>query len=83
MKNSLAVKDQLRLSVHYDYEFLSDPHYGSRAIPNVNRERTDNATTTVIASHGITERFSLTLALPLPFSNQRKGTVARTERQPV
>ncbi len=64
MKNSLAVKDQLRLSVHYDYEFLSDPHYGSRAIPNVNRERTDNATTTVIASHGITERFSLTLALP-------------------
>ena len=64
MKNSSSVKDQLKLSVHYDYEFLSDPHYGSRAIPNVNRERTDNATTTVFASHGVTERIGLTLALP-------------------
>ncbi len=64
MRNDPAEKDQLTLSVHYDYEFLSDPHYGTRAIPNVNRERTDNATTTVFASHGVTERIGLTLALP-------------------
>ncbi len=64
MKNSLAVQDQLKLSVHYDYEFLSDPHYGSRAIPNVNRERTDNATTTLFASLGVTGRIGLALAVP-------------------
>lgn len=64
MKNSLSVEDQFRLSIHYDYEFLSDPHYGSRAIPNVNRERTDNATTTLFASHGVTERIGLALAVP-------------------
>lgn len=64
MKNSLAVPDQLKLSVHYDYEFLSDPHYGSRAIPNVNRERTDNATTTLFASLGVTGHIGLALAVP-------------------
>lgn len=64
MRNGLAVQDQLKLSVHYDYEFLSDPHYGSRAIPNVNRERTDNATTTLFASLGVTEHIGLALAVP-------------------
>lgn len=64
MKNGLAVQDQLKLSVHYDYEFLSDPHYGSRAIPNVNRERTDNATTTIFASHGVTGHIGIALAVP-------------------
>ncbi|MDE2889634.1 MAG: transporter [Gemmatimonadota bacterium] len=64
MKNSLAVQDQLKFSVHYDYEFLSDPHYGSRAIPNVNRERTDNATTTVFAALGVTGHIGVALAVP-------------------
>lgn len=64
MQNSVGLQDHLKLSVHYDYEFLSDPHYGSRAIPNVNRERTDNATTTIFASYGVTGRIGLALAVP-------------------
>jgi hypothetical protein len=64
LQNSLVNKGQLQFSLNYEYEFLTDPLYGTRSIPNINRERTNNTTTSVFAGYGVSDHLGLTLVIP-------------------
>ena len=59
-----TVEGQLSIGASYEYEFLTDPLYGSRSIPNINRERTNNTATSLFVNYGLTNKFSLTLFVP-------------------
>ena len=43
---------------------MSNPIYGTSSIPNYNKERTDNSTTTLIVSAGITDKISVSTFIP-------------------
>lgn len=58
------MEGQLSVGFGYEYEFLTDPLYGTRRIPNINRERTNNTTTSLYLNYGISERFGLTVVFP-------------------
>ncbi len=64
MQYNKIVQGQLIVGANYEYEFLTDPIYGTRSIPNINRERTNNTATSVFLNYGMTEKFSLTLLVP-------------------
>jgi|TARA_B100001964_G_C14245732_1_gene607286 hypothetical protein len=46
---------------------LDSPIYGTRAIPNYNKERTINSSLTLITNYGVTDQFSLTAFFPVRY----------------
>lgn len=84
LQNNAIEEGQLVVGLDYEYEFLSNPLYGTRSIPNINRERTNNSTTSIFASYGITDRIGLLLIAPyrsvtnekLLFRGQKKSKYA-------
>jgi hypothetical protein len=72
LQNSLVNQGQLRFSLNYEYEFLTDPIYGTRSIPNINRERTNNTTTSIFASYGVSDHLGLTMVVPFRMVTNEK-----------
>ncbi len=64
LQYNAIVDGQLTIGTSYEYEFLTDPIYGTRSIPNVNRERTNNTATSFFVNYGLSDKFSLTLFVP-------------------
>ena len=58
---------QFSLGISYEHEQLDSPIYGTRAIPNYNKERTINSSLTLITNYGVTDQFSLTAFFPVRY----------------
>ncbi len=64
LKYSSAQEGQLSIGFAYDHEYLSSPIYGTNSIPNYNKERTDNSTTTLILNAGILPKITFSAFIP-------------------
>lgn len=51
----------------YEHEKLDSPIYGSKSIPNYNKERTNSSSLTFITNYGVTNQFSLTAFFPFRY----------------
>lgn len=64
LKSSTFIAGEISIGFSYEYEYLTDPLYGTRSIPNVNRERTNNANASLYINYGLSERFGLFALFP-------------------
>ena len=64
LEYSTAQEGQISVGFTYQHEYLSDPLYGTEPIPNYNKERTDNSTTTLIFNAGVTPKITLSAFIP-------------------
>lgn len=64
LESNIIEDGQISLGINYEYEYLTEPLYGTRSIPNINRERTNSTTAAIFANYGFSNKFSLTAVLP-------------------
>ena len=64
LQGNTIVDGEISIGFGYEYEYLTDPLYGTRSIPNINRERTNNSTTSLFINYGLNERFGLFALFP-------------------
>jgi hypothetical protein len=64
LQNSVIDEGRFTVGLNYEYEYLTDPLYGTNRIPNINRERTNNSSLTVIANYGLNHKLSFSVIVP-------------------